>query len=340
MNKTNVTVASTKGTSKLVRPKFGPGMLLQHEDLEQLNVYTRELSGLLFRSLFGCGVVCGLVVKTEVDNCNKIIVNVGAGLALDCSGDPVYVPKDQHFALDENCDQELKDPLWVVLCGTTKSCASRASMCTDDDDPATSICTRQRDMFEIRVVRARPQCACGCPEPNENYRDEVPVVETDCKCVKPYVPDQPGKNCYDKHYDGMCGCDCGDGSNCDCDCILLAQLVKNNDDKEHPWRADHRVRRFIRPVLMRDPQLPKDEEIRRGATQGSSQAEQRLLSAAEEKNQMEQQLQRMVDENRQLEQRLQKAAEENRSMELQKTPEVQRQKPVQRKVPKNVEEKA
>src|SRR5512136_306329 len=102
MNKTNVTIASTKGMSKLERAKFGPGMLLQHEDLEQLNAYTRDLSRLLFKSFFGCGVICGLVVSVD-SKCGKVYLTVGAGLALACSGDPVEVPKNQSFALDEDC---------------------------------------------------------------------------------------------------------------------------------------------------------------------------------------------------------------------------------------------
>ena len=36
MSGTNSTVPSSRGTSTLVRPRFGPGMLLQHEDLDQL----------------------------------------------------------------------------------------------------------------------------------------------------------------------------------------------------------------------------------------------------------------------------------------------------------------
>ena len=80
MNNTNVTLATKPGTSTLVRAKFGPGMLLQHEDLEQLNLYTRDLSRLMFQSLFGCGVICGLVVGTKED-CGKLNVTVGAGVA-------------------------------------------------------------------------------------------------------------------------------------------------------------------------------------------------------------------------------------------------------------------
>jgi hypothetical protein len=261
MNKTNTVVASTRDTSTLVRAKFGPGMLLQHEDLEQLNVYTRELSRLLFRSLFGCGVICGLVVRAKVDSCNKVTVTVGAGLALDCAGDPVYVPKDKRFAIDENCYPDLPKELWVVLCGTTKNCALRTSMCTDDDDTATSVCTRERDMFEIRVVSVRPTCVCGCAEPKEQPKTEE--GKDPCLCADPTL------DCHADHYAGRCGCSCGDGSNFDCQCILLAQLIKNEDDKEHPWHVDHRVRRFIRPVLMRDPQV-EIEELARKKTQSQS----------------------------------------------------------------------
>ena len=227
MNKTNITVASTKDTSTLVRAKFGPGMLLQHEDLEQLNVYTRELSRLMFRSFFGCGVVCGLVVAPPVEECGKVVVAVGAGLALNCSGDPVYVPKDQRLSFEENCDPQSKCPLWVVLCGATKNCAPRTAMCTDDDDKATSVCTRERDMFEIRVVSAPPECVCGCAEPQEYQNAEE--SKDHCLCA------DPNPDCYKDHYAGECGCNCGDGSDCDCECILLAQLAK----------AENRVGRSI-----------------------------------------------------------------------------------------------
>jgi len=335
MSKGNGTIASVKETSTLVRPMFGPGMLLQHEDLEQLNVYTRELSRLIFRSLFGCGVVCGLVVKTE-EACGKVYVSVGAGLALDCSGDPVYVPKDQRLSIDENCDPNIKGPLWVVLCGATKHCAPRTSMCASDDDEATSACTRERDMFEIRVVRDRPKCACGCGDPKGS--SEAATGEDHCLCVDPTL------KCYEDHYAGKCGCNCGDGSNCDCECILLARLDKA--ETESKWTVDHRVRRFIRPVLMRDPQV-EDEEKKQNemkaqllkAAQEKTQIKEQLLKATEEKTQVEQQLLKVVEEKKQAEEQLLKVAEENRQVELHKTPEVTGQTEVQKKATKNVAKK-
>lgn len=247
MSGANVTINSAKGMSTLVRPSFGPGMLLQHEDLEQLNVYTRELNRLMFRSLFGCGVVCGLVVTTE-QKCGQGRITVGAGLALTCDGDPIYVPKEQSVAVDEKCDPNLKTPLWVILCGTVKCCAPRTSMCPSDDEETTSVCTREREGWEIRVVSEEPKCVCRC-------KPDVVFKESSCKCVDPALA------CYKDHYDGKCSCECHDCSGSCCDCVLLAKLER--PDKAKPdWIADHRVRRFVRPVLMRDPQVEIEQKKR------------------------------------------------------------------------------
>ena len=275
MTTSNQPLARAKGNSTLVRAKFGPGMLLQSDDLEQLNNYTRELNRLMFRSLFGCGVVCGLVVATEV-KCGKVNVTVGCGLALDCQGDPVYVPKSLSIVLDEECDPNIRSPLWVVLCGTEKCCAPRTSMCASDEDDSPSVCTRERDGFEIRIVAQPPKCLCGCPEaegeatadsPGANDAG-VPVSvttnggvystgpahrEADCRCADPTLA------CYRDHYEGKCCCSCSDCSGCDCDCILLARLDKDDTSEEPKWKADHCVRRFIRPVLMRDPECKQAE---------------------------------------------------------------------------------
>jgi hypothetical protein len=242
MNTANTTIASTKGNSTLVRARFGPGMLLQHEDLEQLNNYTRDLSRLLFRSFFGCGVVCGLLVDSYA-HCGKVWVAVSSGLGLDCMGDPIYVPRDQLFAIDEKCDPNLKAPLWVLLCRSMKCCAPRTSMCSCDDDAAASMFTKELDCFEIRVVSKLPDCVCACLE-----SDRKPT-ESRCQCVSPHDP------CYQDHYKGICDCKCDGGSSCDCTCIVLAKLTQQKDNSEKPWKAEHRVRRFIRPVLMQDPEI-------------------------------------------------------------------------------------
>jgi hypothetical protein len=264
MSGTNATVNSIRGMSTLVRPKFEPGMLLQHEDLDGLSTYTRELNRLMFRSLFGCGVVCGLVVETD-ESCGKGYIGVGSGLALDCSGDPIYVPKDQRVAIDEECDPDLRGPLWVILCRTTKSCAPRTSLCGCDDDETTSVSTRERDGYEIRVVRQLPRCVCQCQlaaEVKTSKKRPVAssVAQRDSAANPCYCAER--LPCHADHYDGKCGCDCDDCDSgaCDCDCVLLAKLTREVGKVE--WTADHRVRRFIRPVLMRDPQVAWENEQR------------------------------------------------------------------------------
>jgi hypothetical protein len=255
MNTNNQPLVVAKGPSKLARARFGPGMLLQHDDLEQMTAYTRELNRLMFSSLFGCGVICGLVVTAKPD-CGKVTVSVAPGLALDCQGDPIHVPQRQTLVLDKDCDPDLAGPLWVVLCGTEKCCAPRTAMCASDEDESPSVCTRERDWFEIRIVRARPLCTCACPNPvPKDGKQTMPDNQPE--------PGYPGQECHAGHYAGKCGCDCEDCADCDCDCVLLARLDKSTDAAGQPvWTPDHRVRRFVRPVLMRDPQVWIEDEAR------------------------------------------------------------------------------
>jgi len=284
MNKSNGPIACTKDTSKLVRARFGPGMLLQHEDLEQLNNYTRDLSRLMFKSLFGCGVICGLRVTPSLD-CGQVRITVQAGVALACSGDPIHVPNDKYFPLDEKCDPNIPSPLYVVLCRTVKCCAPRTAICSDEDE-GHSECTREIDGFEICVERNWPECDCGCPLDDDDEDQVKP--DSFCKCVNPELA------CYKDHYDGTCGCKCGECSDCDGNCVVLARLYleQKKGDNVPTWYADHRVRRFIRPVLIRDPVVAIEEAARRqqkAATQQQQAQQALLMKEAEEKMKKEMQ---------------------------------------------------
>jgi hypothetical protein len=232
-------------------------MLLQHEDLEQLNTYTRDLSRLLFRSFFGCGVVCGLTVSAQ-DSCGKTSVTVGAGVALNCLGDPIYVPKDVKFDATDGCDPDNPppNPLYVWLCSCPKCCAPRTPSCGCDDGDGTPACTREVDWYEIHLGTDKPDCACGCnlpiskgdPAASASAGVEVdtaggagaPAPDDPCQCA------DPKSDCYKDHYLGVCGCKCDDSN-----CVVLALLKYDATTKS--WTPDYRVRRFIRPVLVRDP---------------------------------------------------------------------------------------
>jgi len=269
MKNSNDIISRKPGTSKLTRAKFGPGMLLQHEDMELLNSYTRDLSRLMFRSLFGCGVVCGLVVDTKKE-CGKLVVTVGSGVAIACSGDPIWVPRDESLPASDECEDEDDKELWVVLCGTSKCCAPRPATCSSGDDELQSVCTREMLGYELRVMNKRPKCVCDCQEkepPNvdrakakkELYATRVGAgIEGDddgegedkdalCLCADPNLP------CHKAHYAGLCVCSCSECSSCDCDCVLLARLTRDEKNADK-WYRDHSVRRFVRPMLMRDPQ--------------------------------------------------------------------------------------
>ena len=319
MSNANGTIASKKDTSTLVRAVFEPGMLLQHEDLAQLNAYTRDLSRMLFRSFFGCGVVCGLVVEPGQDNCGKWQINIGSGLALDCAGDPIYVPKDQQLPLSKECDDPVAGPLWVLLCGSMKCCGPRTSLCSPDDENPKSVCTRERDYFEIRVVKDEPKCACGWPNAGNDENIQYVQDPTDCDCVNPELP------CYVDHYAGNCKCKDDDCQCCGCDCVLLARLDIDNDGN---WTADHRVRRFIRPVLIRDPRVEIEEGIRTGQQQQATAVAakrvqvERMLQAADEKaKRLQVQMKEVADQNQVLKNKLatlNKQEEEQQKADLKK----------------------
>ncbi|MDE2448658.1 MAG: hypothetical protein KGO22_06790 [Gammaproteobacteria bacterium] len=247
----NLPLATVAGTGTLMLPQFAPGMLLQSDDLAALGAYSRDLSRLMFRTLFGCGVMCGLVVHVKL-TCEKIVITIDPGVAIDCCADPIQVTTTQTITIDPQCDQEFPKCLCVVLCEKNKCCAPRPAMCASDNGDSAAVCTREKYGFEIRVLADCPECACGCLE-----ADDAQLLDCDahcnCKCVNPEL------KCYRHHYQGICGCDCCGDSDCacGCECVVLARLHHSDNpvDPTQPWSADHRARRFVRPVLIEDPQV-------------------------------------------------------------------------------------
>ncbi|MEV4777581.1 hypothetical protein [Burkholderia sp. LMU1-1-1.1] len=287
MNQKSI-IGTQKAQSTLVRPQYSPGLLLNDDDLSQAVDYTRDLNRMLFRALLGCGVVCGLVVKTvkSTGTCGALQVSVDAGLALDCHGDPLHLPSTCTVNIDPCA--VLSPPLWVIARRYDKHCAPRGTECSPCDD-ATTVCTRIRDGVEIAVVSALPACFCGCSEAAAPTSTDTDATKTgtggDAKAKtaaaegggksktstaaattaplstparnpgsdsqpKASSPDDP---CYKDHYAGTCAVCCGD---CVCEWVVLAQLTPSTDGS---WKSDHSVRRFIRPLLLADPQPALDK---------------------------------------------------------------------------------
>ena len=135
-------VDPVRGNSTLVRPRYSAGLLLRDDDLTAGVDYTRNLSRLLFRSFFGCGVVCGLKVSVKEGCGGKIIVTIAEGVGLACSGDPIHVPQPVAVTLDPCSGKKIPDKMWVTLCLTDRNCAPRTSLCACDDE-TSNVSTRE-----------------------------------------------------------------------------------------------------------------------------------------------------------------------------------------------------
>jgi len=252
---------SSTAVGLLERPLYAPGLILEDSDLTAGIDYTRELSRLLFRSLFGCGVICGLTVKVE-EECG-LQVTLAPGLALDGCGDPIEVPRPVTLKLDKK-DGVIGPPrepprvrnFWIVLCAGEKRCAPRPLVCDADEIDGASQHTRARALAEVSIAFERPRCICECSKADgaatvENYDAAANLI---------VPPNSHGQatgeppDCQESHNEAIdCAPDCGYGSGCGCDCcVLLAWVHWYTEEKA--WGVIHGgVRRLIRPELRPDP---------------------------------------------------------------------------------------
>jgi hypothetical protein len=167
MTTVNKKYASQTGLSTLERPRYSAGLLLEDDDLTAAVTYTRNMMRLMFRSLFGCGVICGLDVTAQL-TCNGtcVEVTVGKGVALECLGDPIEIPKAVKVTYDADCDP-VPEWLWVTVCYLEKCCRPKDVSCSPDEH-GQIVQTRVMDGFEVRVYPKRPKCACSCEPPEKN----------------------------------------------------------------------------------------------------------------------------------------------------------------------------
>jgi hypothetical protein len=250
------------GSSGIERPLFKPGLLLEDEDLTAGVSYTRELSRLLFRSLFGCGVICGLEVKSVLFCKRKQLrVTVGPGLALDGAGNPMHVTKSVQLETGRDCDP-VPATVWVVICYKELPCRLRDLACSPDAE-SQSVKTRAVDAYEIKLYKDPPECACSCGKKTPTSTQTLPgncceeLIEP-ATVIDPTPPaggasTEPDPcDCYSKHYQAGTCVDCG------CSCVLLATIdtTKDNNDTidlnltgDIETKVDTSGRRWIRPVL-------------------------------------------------------------------------------------------
>lgn len=278
------------GLSTLQRPRYSAGLLLEDEDLTAGVDYTRDLMRLMFRSLFGCGVICGLTVRAVL-TCQRgrVSIAIDGGLALDCLGNPIQLPKAQSLVFaPDNC-KPLPPKIWVTVCYLEKSCRPRNVSCSPDDDGRV-VQTRTYDGYEIKLYADPPGCACSCapkpPKPSEprpGYTNAGGCCQdattpgagtgTGTRTTGGYDTTTGGEGqaptyeltadqiceCYRKHNEGVCGCGCGCNT-----CVVLATIdttvtrgedgtrggaVKDSSDAEPTLYVNDSMVRRIRPVL-------------------------------------------------------------------------------------------
>lgn len=250
-------LACGKGVGTIERPLYTPGLLLEDEDLTSGVNYTRRLTQLLFSSLFGCGVICGLKVHAEaICGGHKLSVKIDKGLGLDCFGNPIEVSSPVELTYAPDCI-DFPDSIWVVACYTERECAPRElSSCDGGGDRAN---TRHKACYEIKLYGSQPNHACSCekPEPSQTGNGQ------DCCCppgshatatpvaARAALPAaDAGNDCYADHVNGVCSCGCG--SNCIViGRINLTMLPDSKTTIQHIDEAgiDAPVRR-IRPMLV------------------------------------------------------------------------------------------
>lgn len=264
MNPTSTKLPATvPGDASLIRPLFSAGLLLQDDDLTQVVDYMRDMTRLLFRTMLGCGVMCGFKVTANIVCNDNLRIAVEKGVALDCHGDLIELPSLETIQYAPPCGEDLPKKVWVVICHKDRDCGPRDVLCSAQEGDVAPVYTRKREGYEIKVIAGeaggtQPPGCCGCDrkQPSKTMAsgssdtsDTGPAKETCCDYIA-----SPKDKCYEKHYQGKCVCDCV------CHCIILAEVElpdKPYSDGDLP--VDHSVRRFVRPVLMRDPLVPHKE---------------------------------------------------------------------------------
>lgn len=223
----------------LERPRYSPGLILEDSDLTAAVDYTRDLNRMMFRSLFGCGVVCGLT-GTADEKCGLTVV-VNPGLAIAPCGDPINVSREVKFVIDKP-DPNRTD-YWILLRNKQRTCENRAVMCDDDDDDAPNQPTRIKDCAEVSLAAELPDCACAHWELRKRLKEDANAATT--LLANPELGTEQ-LNCDCPSCDAECGCGCDEY-------IVIGWVHKF----EAGWAVLHRgVRRFIRPALQPD----SDEE--------------------------------------------------------------------------------
>jgi len=169
------------------RLRYFHGMLLDDKDFQAEQQYHSGKRRLLNRMLHGSGVVCGLDLKGKQDG---RWIEISAGLALDCSGNEIYVPKKQRIDLAS------------LLPPKDRPKSADCIEVEDDDDTKTyyiGIRYEEKPTNPVSVYLPSGSCEEKTCE-NSRYKEGFCIEVVDC-CPEKYSPGL---------FANFCGCEDGD----------------------------------------------------------------------------------------------------------------------------------
>ena len=206
MNQTTKSKMSKPASTEAV--KFTDGMLVTADDLNAAMHYPLTVAQVLFRSYFGCGIVCGLEV-TDPNGEGKqgaggeaayaqqgaspgsepkrgFVVEIARGAALGCDGYPVELCEKVKLDLSPDpcgCPITATVPRFIAIKReTAPEAPARSCGCGPAAGDSGQQCSRVRDHVVIQAFEEQhlPKGICmqGLPKPNGDARPGP------CECMK------------------------------------------------------------------------------------------------------------------------------------------------------------
>jgi len=250
------------------RLRYFHGMLLDDKDFQAEQQYHSGKRRLLNRMLHGSGVVCGLDLKGKKDG---RWLEITSGLALDCSGNEIWVPKKQHIDLSSllppkekpknaECKEEENDgdiKTYYIGIRYEEKPTNPVSVYLPSGSCEEKTCenSRYKEGFCIEIV----DC---CPE-----KYPPGLLKSFCECEKGDQPDDSKQLCGDcgempegegrgNDVEAWCKCvrleewceksvECSECCSCDKPCYVVLGQIKVDKDCRLQAVCINECRRYV-----------------------------------------------------------------------------------------------
>ncbi len=251
MTKTNEWKKTQPGSTEAVQ--FSDGMLVTAEDLSAAMRYPLSVAQVLFKAFFGCGIVCGLDLKTgakavseqrEQRNPAGVVVHprspktdadyvltIGRGVALGCDGYPIEVcgPLKLDLTPDPCRPEAGEKTLFIAVRRVTAAeAAARPCGCGSAGGEPAKQCTRMRDHVLVQA-----------------FDEERDLPKELCRAAAAETPGATGTRPQDEAT-SLCAClrQCGESDCCGDPWVLLGTVTVSEEGLE----ANLEGRRDVKPI--------------------------------------------------------------------------------------------